>query len=368
MRVALDARPLSHPQAGGFRSYVRGLVHGIAHIPDLEVLLYLDREPPAGSVPAGFQTRVLSPDRLKTDLVLFEKQARADGVDLIHGTMNYSPHPGSTPFAVTLHDAMGLKKYAWETSVRRNPREWLMNRYWWLQTKLSARSARKIVTVSQGAARELSSVLGKPENRFAVVYNGIQLPRPSLGVARSENTILAIASPDPRKNLDALYAALAKYAGAFGPTGPPRLDVVCTSATTAERAESALRACDLTNYSLLRNLDDQALSDAYAGAAVFAWPSRLEGFGMPPVEAMQAGTSVLSSFADPMPEVLGDVPVFCDPDRPETLATGLASLLADPDRRKARGERGRVWAAKYTCRAQGEGTYRAWRDALGGER
>ena len=105
MRVALDARPLSHPQAGGFRSYVRGLVHGLAQIPDLEVLLYLDRDPTSGSIPEGFQTRVLSPDRLKTDLVLFEKQARIDRVDLIHGTMNYSPHPGRFPFAVTLHDA-----------------------------------------------------------------------------------------------------------------------------------------------------------------------------------------------------------------------------------------------------------------------
>ena len=365
MRVALDARPLSHPQAGGFRSYVRGLVHGLAGIPDLELLLYLDRDVPAGSLPGNFQTRVLSPSRLKSDLILFARQARADGADLIHGTMNYAPHPGPTPFAVTLHDAMGLKKYPWETTVQRSPREWGMNRYWWLQTKLSARKARKIVTVSHAAARELSGVLGKPENRFAVVYNGIQLPPPAPGIVRAENAVLAIASPDPRKNLDSLYAALTEHREVFG-KNPPRLDVVCTSATTAERAQAALEARGLTNYALLKNLDDQALSDAYARSTVFAWPSRLEGFGMPPVEAMQVGTPVVSSSADPMPEVLGDAPVFCDPNRPETLARALAQLLAEPAERARRSEAGRERAARYTCAAQGEGTLAAWRDALGG--
>ena len=367
MRVALDTRPLSHPQAGGFRSYVRGLVHGLVGVPDLELLLYLDRDVPAGSLPGNFQTRVLSPSRLKTDLMLFGKQAREDGVDLIHGTMNYAPHPGRIPFAVTLHDAMGLKKYPWETAVRRSPREWGMNRYWWLQTKLSARKARKIVTVSHAAARELSGVLRKPENRFAVVYNGIQLPAPAQGIVREERAVLAIASPDPRKNLDALYAALTEHREVFG-GNPPRLDVVCTSATTAERARAALRERGLTHATFLTNLDDQALSNAYAGATVFAWPSRLEGFGMPPVEAMQAGTPVVSSSADPMPEVLGDAPVFSDPNRPETLARGLAELLADPAERALRSLAGRERAARYTCAAQGEGTLAAWRDALGGEK
>jgi glycosyltransferase involved in cell wall biosynthesis len=365
VRVVLDARPLSHPQSGGFRSYVRGLVQGLVGIPDLEAILYLDREVNPNSLPPGFQTRILSPDRLKTDLALFAKQVRQDAPDLVHGTMNYAPETGGVPFVVTLHDAMGLKRYAWETKVRRSPREWAMNRYWWLQTKLSVLRARRIVTVSQAAARELASVLGSREEKFRVVYNGIQLPPPTPGIVRTENTVLAIASPDPRKNLDALYIALTEYRKAFG-ASPPRLDVVCTSATTAIRAETALQERGLTDFRLLKSLDDQALSDAYASTAVFAWPSRLEGFGMPPVEAMQAGTPVVSSLADPMPEVLGSLPVFFDPASPQELATSLAALLQSPDECGKRGVEGREWAARYSCEAQGQGTWAAWSDALGG--
>ena len=104
----------------------------------------------------------------------------------------------------------------------------------------------------------------------------------------------------------------------------------------------------------------------YARASVFAWPSRRwEGFsGCPPVEAMQAGTPVVSSTADPMPEVLGDAAVYCDPDRPETLAEALGSILADSERRVILGEQGKRWAARYTVEAQGLGTAAAWKEAL----
>ena len=366
MRVVLDARPLSHPQAGGFRSYVRGLVAGLAGRVDIELILYLDRPMPASDVPAGMQTRVLSSARLKSDLLLFPRQVRLDSPDIVHGTMNYTPACGRVPFSVTIHDAMGMKRYPWENAVRRNPREWAMNRYWWIQTKVSARRARRIVTVSQAAARELSGYLGEPASRFAVVYNGIQLPTPTPRVVRDESSILAIASPDPRKNLDALYTALTTYVGAFESGGVPKLKVVCTSATTAERAGAALESRGLNNFELLRNLDDRALSDAYAAAGIFAWPSRLEGFGMPPVEAMQAGTPVVSSSADPMPEILGDAPVFFDPDRPEDLASALAALLGDERARADRSARGRRRAARYTCEAQGIETAAAWREALRG--
>ena len=95
VRVVVDARPLSHPQAGGFRSYVRGLVLGLAPLSDLDILLYLDRDVKLDGLPENFKTRVLSPDRLKSDLTLFARQVRIDAPDLVHGTMNYVPACGS---------------------------------------------------------------------------------------------------------------------------------------------------------------------------------------------------------------------------------------------------------------------------------
>src|SRR5688572_19506449 len=114
LRIVIDARPLSHPQAGGFRSYARSLVWGLAEVggPE-EILLYLDRPLPkeAPPLPPGMQTRILHPNRLRTDLLLFSRQVRRDKPDIVHGTMNYLPPRLPVPTTVTIHDAMGIKRY-----------------------------------------------------------------------------------------------------------------------------------------------------------------------------------------------------------------------------------------------------------------
>lgn len=374
-RIVLDARPLSHPQAGGFRSYVRSLARGLEESgasDEVEILLYLDRPlpPDAPPLPPGMETRILGTSRVKTDLLLFRRQVRNDRPDLVHGTMNYLPPGLPAPSAVTIHDAMGIKRYAWDQGVPRTPRERLINRYWAAFTRLSARAARRVVTVSAFSAQEVASVLpGTPADRFAVVYNGLALPPPTCAGARDDNNVLALASPDPRKNLDALYAALSGANQAIFATTArlPRLDVVCTSAATAARTEAALTQFGITHFRLLRGLDDQALSNAYATASVFVWPSRMEGFGIPPLEAMSTGCPVLSSCAPAMPEVLGETaPVWFDPERPEELAARLAELLANREERQRRAELGKTHAARFTCRRMAEETLTIWRDCLKG--
>ncbi len=363
MRVVVDARPLSHPQAGGFRSYVRGLIEGLALTEGVEMILYLDRPVAAGLLPGNFQTRILSPNRLKSDLFLFAQQVRKDAPDLVHGTVNYVPATPGTGQTLTLHDALGLKKYAWEGVVKRNPREKAMLAYWKVATLSSARRARRLLTASHGVATELSEVTGRPLSLFDVVYHGVQLPQPRQSVLRDERSVLAIASPDPRKNLACLYDALSQHSAIFCHEGSPRLDVVCTHVAGGLRAESELKARGITNYRLLSGLDDLALARAYAGATAFAFPSLREGFGLPPVEAMTMGTPVVASSAEPMPEILGDAALYFDPHSPEELARALAKILNDPSEARRRSELGRTRAARYTALAQGEGTLATWRAA-----
>jgi glycosyltransferase involved in cell wall biosynthesis len=193
-----------------------------------------------------------------------------------------------------------------------------------------------------------------------VVYNGVQLPELDARVVRAPRSVLAIASPDPRKNLVCLYDALSRHSAMFGPAGAPRLEIVCTHAGAAQRAEAELKMRGAANYNLLLGLDDVALARAYAGATVFAFPSLREGFGLPPVEAMTMGTPVVASSAEPMPEVLGDAALFFPPESPESLARSLAQILNDPNEQLRRSELGRAWAARYTARAQAEGTAAAW--------
>ena len=83
----------------------------------------------------------------------------------------------------------------------------------------------------------------------------------------------------------------------------------------------------------LDHVSDATIKALYQGALCLAFPSRYEGFGLPPIEAMACGCPVIVSRAASMPEVCGNAALYCDPDLPETLAAGIRRLLCDRDLR-----------------------------------
>lgn len=375
-RIVLDARPLLHPQAGGFRAYVRALVHGLQErgTDDLDLILYVDRPPVADvcDMLPGAGWRVLSPDRLKTDTKLFREQARADKPDLIHGTVNYLPAGLSdlgAALTVTIHDAMGVKSYPWDKGVPRTLRERFINRYWAYRTRASARAASRVVTVSHGSASELEKALRLPAEKLEVIYASLTLPPPDPATPRPhEPHILALASPDPRKNLRLLFRALHEERRRFPGGRIPCLGLVCAG-EAAKRHVSDLAARWPVRHFPLPEVGDQMLSDLYSVVDAFIWPSYREGFGLPPVEAMWAGCRVAASNAPVMPEVLGaEAPVYFDPDDPAGLADALIALLTEgPEARLERIRAGREHASRYeyTPRRMAEETARLWKSVLG---
>lgn len=368
LRVVIDARPLSHPQVGGFRSHVRALVQGLAERNGPEkILLYLDRPLPPDAPPLSdnMEIRILDRRRLRTDLLLFGRQVARDRPDLVHGTTNcLPPYLGGVAAAtVTIHDALQLKRYPF-VPVERKLRGRLHGRYEAWLTRRTVRRARRILTVSAASGVEIRHALRIDGDRIRVVPNGILLHAADGAPPRSPDTVLALASTDPRKNFDLLLRAFANEGHRFA--RPPRLQIVCTNATSAAYVEQAAHRHGISEgMCLLRSPDDAELAACYARAAVFVFPSWLEGFGMPPLEAMAAGCPVASSSAPAMPEILGDAPLWFAPDRPDQLADAIAAFLNDPRLREAASRRGRAHAAQFTCRRMAEQTLAVWREALG---
>ena len=107
----------------------------------------------------------------------------------------------------------------------------------------------------------------------------------------------------------------------------------------------------LANDPLVKHIgfvDDVDLPVVYSLAAVFAWPSEYEGFGLPVLEAMASGTPVLTSNATALPEVVGDAAVLVDPQNPSQIRDGLEKILTDPDFRTALGTRGFANVARFS--------------------
>jgi glycosyltransferase involved in cell wall biosynthesis len=380
LRIVVDARPLSHPQVGGFRTYVRALVSGLAQISspdDDEILLYVDR-PLSGDaplLPPNITVRVLDRRRLRTDLWLFGRQVRLDQPDLVHGTTNCLPPglPHGIATTVTIHDALQLKRYPF-VPVERKLRGRLMGAYEAFLTRQTARRARRVISVSRASADEVCGALRLAPERVRVVHNGIlpdggtdglKTPASTPAEQRSENVVLALASTDPRKNFEVLLRAFSQGHRAALAGRTVCLRIVCTNAQSAAYVQEAARRHDVRPdvMSLLVRPDDATLRACYVEAAVFVWPSVWEGFGIPPLEAMALGCPVVSSTAPAMPEVLGEAPVWFDPRCPDALAAALGALLGDAARRHELSSRGRAHAARFTCRAMAENTRAVWREA-----
>lgn len=137
--------------------------------------------------------------------------------------------------------------------------------------------------------------------------------------------VLAVGTLEPRKNLSRLLDAwlalpqplrAAHELALVGPRGWDDAEIVAKAQAAGAR--------------LLGKVSDEELRALYAGAAVFAYPSLYEGFGLPVLEAMAAGAPVITSNVSSLPEVAGDAALLIDPRSTQALAGALEQVLSDP--------------------------------------
>lgn len=197
-----------------------------------------------------------------------------------------------------------------------------------------------VVTDSHCSKRDIMAHLKLPEHRVTVVYPGIDLerfrPSPHPGPpppAGRENGrggrpyVLSVAGADPTKNVETLVEA-------FGRLPQPVRDGhdLVLVGDFRRRPELRARAAALgiekqTKFPGV--VDDDRLIDFYRRAALFVFPSRYEGFGLPVLEAMACGCPVVSSHASSLPEVTGDAALLVDPSDVEGIAKAMEQVLTD---------------------------------------
>jgi glycosyltransferase involved in cell wall biosynthesis len=155
--------------------------------------------------------------------------------------------------------------------------------------------------------------------------------------------VLAVGTLEPRKNLERLIAAWASLPATVrgdhvlalvGPRGWDDAPILATARDAGAR--------------LLGRVGEDELRALYAGATAFAYPSLYEGFGLPVLEAMAAGTPVLTSALSSLPEVAGDAALLVDPTDTAAIAAALERLLTEPELASDLRARGRARAARFS--------------------
>lgn len=351
MRVGIDAGPLLDPPTGVGR-YTEELAAALERA-GVEVVRFAVAW--GGRAAEGIARRRL-PARLARALWrrgLMPVDRLANKPDVVHAT-NFVLPATNAPGVVTVHDLSYSSEHAFAGAVA-------------LRTLVpwSLRRAAAVCVPSAAVAAELSACYGLDEERVVITPEGVSerffgatpladaaLER--LGIRRP--FALAVGTLEPRKNLAALVRAFTLVRQRLegwslvlaGPKGwGPQLRPV--------------PGVVLTGY-----IADETLPGLLAAAEVFCYPSSYEGFGLPPLEAMAAGTPVLAGNYPAATEVLGDAALIVDGSDPQALAEALAALASDGSLRAGLARRGRARAATYTWERCARTTLRAYEQALAG--
>lgn len=278
---------------------------------------------------------------------LGRRRAAAVGADVYHCPTPRAPITrGKPPLVVTVHDLVPIRFPETMTPWSRIYGRATMNRV--------LRAADIIAVPSNDTGNDLNSLLGLSADRIRVVWNGVDpvffSPAPSERPV-ADPYVLFVGTPEPRKNLPRLVEAMEQVrARGF----PYRLVIAGGGGWGNVRMKSS-------GVVLTGHVDDRRLLALYAHAACLALPSLHEGFGLPAVEAMAAGTPVVAGALGALPEVVGSAGVLVDPYDVSAIASGIERAIGE---RETLVRLGRVRAAQFSWEKAAESMVAVYRELI----
>lgn len=262
------------------------------------------------------------------------------------GTLLFSPYAAAPVMkvrhAVTIHDA-GAAASSQQYSMA-------FRGYCFVVYRALGRWCKPIFTVSEFSRSELEEFYLIPSEKVTVIPPGcdhLLRTTPDVRILERHDLvkgsyILGVSSRSAIKNFDGLARAFKELA----PAGI-RLAIAgkCHPKLFGEAASNNLDGVVELGY-----VSDAELRALYENAALFAYPSFYEGFGIPPIEAMFCGCPVLVARGSSLPETCGDAALYCDPSSISDIAKGISRILSDHALASNLRQKGLTRAAKFTAR------------------
>jgi glycosyltransferase involved in cell wall biosynthesis len=331
--VGMDMSILRHPFAGSSR-WATGLLRALRERPELDIQPWIGpRRVSRGGLPRKVLNLLIDSYWLDVELA---RRARETGRDVLLMPVNLTSARARVPQVVTIHDLNFLVEpqaydRAYGTYARR-------------MFEASARRAAAITTVSLHSRDQIVDRLGVDRARITVIYPGLEKIRsvPAHPAPLSRPYGLYVGATEPHKNVPTLVEAWRHLSDVeldlaiVGQPGRDHARVVTGALASGGRVH------------VVGRVSDETLESWYAHARLFVFPSRAEGFGYPPLEAMRRGLPVVASRAGSLPEVLGQAALYHEPGDAAGIATHVRRLLEDEVLASRLIEAGRTVSSRYT--------------------
>lgn len=361
IRVLLDCRMADWTGVG---RYTVGLTRALARREDLEVVQLVAKgsKPPVAVADGADFVVAQSPAFSFAGMREFARVAFASRCDITHALHFPTPFPAPHPLVVTIHDLSPLLVEGVMPSTARRT-------IYRALTARASRAADAIVCDSSctraDVEREFLAARGKTRVVLLAADDFSAGESATLDTDLEQLTaapyVLSMGSTRAHKDLSTLLTAFAQVATdnsrlhllLVGPEDDAFLDAQLASQPGARE-----------RVAFTGRVDDAELRTLFQRARAFAFPSRYEGFGLPPLEAMALGTPTVVSDAASLPEVVGKGALVFPAGYSDALADALRGLLGDEGLRERMRAAGRARAGELTWERTAEQTVAAYREVL----
>lgn len=374
-RIGIDAR-FYGPEGKGLGRYTERLIRHLERIESpFDFYIFLRRENWNEYQPAQANFhKVLAPYRWYSvaEQTGWPIQLAKQRLDLMHFAHFNVPvwYPGR--FVVTIHDLI-LTRFPTERASTLGPiRYWIKHAASRFVLKSAARRAKRIITVSQFSRSELKTNLGLSEAKIDVIAEGCEPLTDEANISPPPGAdelagpfAMYVGNAYPHKNLERLLEAWVRLKSQGR---SEKLLIIGRRDYFINRLEHLAERLGLQpNRGLVRfpgYVTDGQLRWLYQHATLYLFPSLMEGFGLPALEAMQEGLPVAAAACSCLPEVLGEAAAYFDPSNPKAIAQTVAELFDNPGRRRYLAERGRDQARRYNWAGSARQTLAVYQTAL----
>ena len=372
LRIGIDAHSVGAGLAGN-ESYITNLIEALAELDEVNrYTLYVTKREGQERFHNRWphvrvQMTLPHTPIVRIPLTLVNELRRRP-VNLLH--VQYTAPPfAPCPVVATIHD---LSFEHLPQTFKRRSRMQLR-----LTVRRTARNAARVLVPSEHTRRDILETYGVLPERvsvtplaaaasFAPVEDERQVRRVRERYRLENDYILAVGSIQPRKNLAHLIAAYADLRRARPHANLPKLALVGKLAWLYDETLRAIREYGLGDLTVLTGYVKEAdLPALYTGALCFVYPSYFEGFGLPPLEAMQCGAPVIAGNRTSLPEVVEDAGLLVDPFDKDALAKALARMIDDANLRARLRVKGLARARHFSWRETARLTLQAYNQVAG---